>query len=63
MNGIPTLVLFDLGATRSFVSLALRKRFFGSPSELDHPLEVEITNDRSVQASMVHRGCVLRMLS
>ena len=51
MNGIPVQVLFDLGATRSFVSLALSKRFPESSGMLDRPLEVEIADERSVQAS------------
>ena len=45
MNGISALVLFDLGATRSFVSLVLSKRFVYAPGELDCPLEVEIVDD------------------
>ena len=40
VNGISVLVLFDLGATRSFVSLDLNKRFSDAPEELDWPLEV-----------------------
>ena len=31
VNGIPVLVLFDSEATRSFVFLALSKRFVGAP--------------------------------
>ena len=59
MNGIPVQVLFDSGVTRSFVSLALSKRFLESSGMLDYPLEVEIADDRSVRASEVFRGCVL----
>ena len=54
MNDIPVLVLFDSGATRSFVSLALSKRFSESSGMLDCPLEVEIADDRSVRASTVY---------
>ena len=61
MNGIPVQVLFDSGATRSFVSLALSKRFIESSGMLDCPLEVEIADDRSVQASAVFMDCVLRL--
>ena len=61
MNGIPVQVLFDSGATRSFVSLALSKRFTESSGMLDCPLEVEIADDRSVRASAVFRDCVLRL--
>ena len=45
VNDISALILFDSGATQSFVSLVLNKRFFGAPSELDHPIEVEIVDD------------------
>lgn len=61
MKGIPVQVLFDSGATRSFVSLALSKRFIESSGMLDCPLEVEIADDRSVRASAVFRGCVLML--
>ena len=61
MNGIPVQVLFDSGATRSFVSLALCKRFPKSSGMLDCSLEVEIADNRSVQASEVFRDCVLRL--
>ena len=61
MNGIPVQVLFDSGATRSFVSLALSKKFPESSGMLDCPLEVEIADDRSVRASSVFRDCVLRL--
>ena len=61
MNGILAQVLFYLGATRSFVSLALSKKFHESSGMLDYPLEVEIANDRSVRVSEVFRDCVLRL--
>ena len=53
MNGIPAQVLFDSGATRSFVSLALSKKFTESSSMLDCPLEVKIVYDRSVRVTVV----------
>ena len=61
MNGIPVLVLFDSGSTRSFVSLPLSKRFFESSGMLDCPLELEIADDRSMRVSAVFRDCVLRL--
>lgn len=45
MNGIPVQVLFDSGAARSFVSLALSKKFPESLGMLDCSLEVEIADD------------------
>ncbi|XP_023731847.1 uncharacterized protein LOC111879616 [Lactuca sativa] len=59
VNGISAMVLFDSGATRSFVSLALSKRFSRAPRELDCPFDVEIADDRTVRVTTVHRGCTL----
>ena len=56
-------VLFDSGATRSFISLMLRKKFSNAPWTLDYPLEVEIANDCSVGDKRVHQGCVLNMFN
>nr|KAJ0213173.1 hypothetical protein LSAT_V11C400203150 [Lactuca sativa] len=56
MNGIPVQVLFDSGATRLFVSLALSKKFPAFSGTLDFPLEVEITDDRSMGALEVIIG-------
>ena len=61
MNGILVQVLFDSGATQSFVSLALSKRFSKSSGMLDFPLHVEIADDRSVRASTAFRDCVMRL--
>ena len=54
-------VFFDSGATQSFVSLALSKKFRDTPGTLDSPLEVEIADDRTVSAVRVYRDCVLNM--
>ena len=56
VNCISALVLFDPGATRSFVSLALNKQFVGAPGELDCPLDVQIAEDRTINVARVHRG-------
>ena len=61
MSGITVQVLFDSGATRSFVSLALSKMFPESSGKLDCPLEVEIADDQSVRVLEVFRDCVLRL--
>ena len=45
VNGLLALVLFDLGATRSFLFLTLNKRFDNCLGELDCPLEIEIADD------------------
>ena len=56
-------VLFDLGATRSFVFLALNKKFSNAPGILVYPLEVEIFDDHFVSAERVHCGCVLNLFN
>ncbi|CAH1413450.1 unnamed protein product [Lactuca virosa] len=61
VNGISAMVLFDSGATRSFVSLALSKRFTRAPGELDYPLDEEIVDDRTIRVARVHKGCTLQL--
>ena len=60
-NIISAMVLFDSGATPSFVSLALSKRFSKATGELDCPLDVEIAYHRTVRVARVHIGCMLRL--
>ncbi|KAL7592191.1 hypothetical protein Lser_V15G35285 [Lactuca serriola] len=63
VNNISALKLLDSGATRSFVSLVLSKRFAGALGELDCPLDVKIADDRCVRVARVHRGCTLQLFS
>lgn len=53
----------DSGATRSFVSIALRKKLCDAPESLEFPLEVEIVDDCTMSATRVPRGCVLNLIS
>ena len=61
VNDISATILFDSGATRSFVSLALSKRFSRAPGELDSQLEVVIADDRTVRVARIHKGCSLQL--
>ncbi|XP_023743260.1 uncharacterized protein LOC111891437 [Lactuca sativa] len=61
VNGLSDLVLFDSGATRSFVSLALNSKFRDAPGTLDSPLEVEIVDNCTVNAARVFRRSILNM--
>ncbi|XP_052621790.1 uncharacterized protein LOC128127358 [Lactuca sativa] len=61
-NGMSAHVLFDSGATRSFVSLVLSEKFRDAPGTLDSPLEVEVTDDRHVSDAKLYRDCVLNVL-
>ena len=63
VNGVIAHVLFDSGATRSFVSLSLRKKLCDAPRTLDFPLEVEIVDDRTVSSQRVHHVCILNLFS
>lgn len=47
-------VLFDSGPTRSFVSLALSKKFRDVSGTLDSPLEVQIADDCTMSATRVY---------
>lgn len=62
VNSLLAQILFDLGATQSFISLALRKKFRDALGTFDSPLEVEIVDDRTVSAVRVFWKSVLNML-
>lgn len=57
LNGLSALVLFDLGATQSFVSLVLSRKFGDVSGALGYLLEVKIAYDLTVSA----QGCVLEL--
>ena len=56
VNSMPALVLFDTGATKSFVSLSFCKSFSIVKGRLDEPLEVEIADEKIRLVSDVYRG-------
>ena len=56
-------MLFDSGATQSFVSLVLNKKFYDAPGFMDYPLEINSVVDQFVSASRIHLGCVLNFFS
>jgi len=58
---MPVLVIFDSGATRSFVSPEVSLGLDVPLSALEHPPEVEIVDDRAVMGSRVHCGCTLEL--
>jgi len=61
VNSLPTLVLFDTGATKSFVSLSFCKIFSLVKGRLNEPLEVEIVGKESRLVREVYRGNVLEI--
>lgn len=60
-NSIPAIVLFDSGASHSFIYLKFRKGFNNTIGDLDNPLRVEIVDDRTVKASKIYHSCTLRI--
>ena len=59
MKSLPALVLFDSGASRSFVSQSLNREFGFLVGEIECPLRVSISNEHMIYASSVHQGCML----
>ncbi|KAI3825325.1 hypothetical protein L1987_06807 [Smallanthus sonchifolius] len=60
INSLLALVLFDSGASRSFVSLKIVKHSSFVSSKLDEPLEIEAANDKSFLVFDIFRDCKLR---
>ena len=61
MNSLPALVLFDSGASWSFVSQIFSGEFSVPVGELEYPLRVSIANEHGVSASLVYQGCELEI--
>ncbi|GJR82564.1 putative reverse transcriptase domain-containing protein [Tanacetum coccineum] len=55
VNSIPAHVLYDSGASVSFVSLEFSKNLSAPPNKLPFPLEVEIADSKVVVVSNVYR--------
>nr|GEX56069.1 hypothetical protein [Tanacetum cinerariifolium] len=55
VNSIPARVLYDSGASISFVSFEFSKNLFTPPNKLPFPLEVEIAGDEIKVVSKVYR--------
>ncbi|CAH1418425.1 unnamed protein product [Lactuca virosa] len=61
VNSLPALVLFDSGASRSFVSQTFSREFKVPVGELECPLRVSIANEHGVSASSIYRGCEMEI--
>ena len=61
VNPVPALVLFDSGASRSFVSLSFGRCFSTSCEALSRPLRVSIADEHVVLATDAFHGCVLEI--
>ncbi|KAI3808946.1 hypothetical protein L1987_24909 [Smallanthus sonchifolius] len=60
INSLPALILFDSGASRSFVCLKFVKHYSFLSSKLDEPLEIEAENDKSF---LVTKNKVIQLVS
>ena len=61
VNSVPALVLFDSGASRSFVSLAFSQYISIRREAMSRPLRVSIANERAIYSTDVIRGCILEI--
>ncbi|KAJ9537107.1 hypothetical protein OSB04_029840 [Centaurea solstitialis] len=61
VNIRPTLVLFDSGASRSFVSQSFCKEFDQVLGDLDSPLTVEIADEKILSMATMLKGYVLEI--
>ncbi|KAJ9565502.1 hypothetical protein OSB04_001468 [Centaurea solstitialis] len=61
VNSVPALVLFDSGASKSFVSYAFCKNFMHVKGRLDSPLEVEIAAEKYRLCKHVYRNSIIEI--
>ncbi|KAJ9563166.1 hypothetical protein OSB04_008326 [Centaurea solstitialis] len=61
VNSLPALVLFDSGASKSFVSLSFCKGFTNVMGRLDKPLKVEIAAEEYRLCSDVFKDIVIEL--
>ncbi|XP_076922609.1 uncharacterized protein LOC143584432 [Bidens hawaiensis] len=61
INSIPAHVLFDSGASYSFVSMKFSKSFTHPTTKLVNPLEIEIADSKSFLVLDVHPNCRLEV--
>lgn len=61
VSSVPALVLFDSGASRSFISVTFSRHISIPREALSRPLQVSIADEREVCATEVMRGCVLEI--
>ena len=57
VNEMPSLVLFDSGASRCFVSLVFSENFNRTLGHLDILLDVEIAADEILNVTSVYKSC------
>ncbi|GJW45595.1 putative reverse transcriptase domain-containing protein [Tanacetum coccineum] len=63
LNNHYSLILFDTGADRSFVSTAFSSLIDIIPTTLDHGYDVELADGRIIWVNTLIRGCTLNFLN
>lgn len=58
---MPALVMFDSGATHSFVSLSFCAYWDRESEDLGHILMVDVADGRTVSVSSIYRGCIMEL--
>ena len=59
LDSEPAVVMFDSGATHSFVSRTFINRLGCSIGKLARPMVVEVADNRTIYVTDVYRGCTL----
>ena len=59
LDSKPDVVMFDSGATHSFVSHTFINRLGRSIGKLAHPMVVDVVDNRTIYVTDVYRGCTL----
>lgn len=63
LNSIPAFVLFDCGASHSFISGKFAIKLSKRPSWLDIPCRVGTMGDRAIESNWVYKNVGLRSKS
>nr|GEY99303.1 putative reverse transcriptase domain-containing protein [Tanacetum cinerariifolium] len=63
LNNLYASILFDIGADRSFVTIAFSYLIDIIPTTLDHDYDVELTDRKIIGVNTVIRGCTLNFLN
>nr|GFA26084.1 hypothetical protein [Tanacetum cinerariifolium] len=63
LNNRCALILFDIGADKSFVSTAFSSLLNINPSTLDYSYDVELVDGQIIRVNTIIRGCTLNFLN
>ncbi|GJX75592.1 putative reverse transcriptase domain-containing protein [Tanacetum coccineum] len=63
LNNRYASILFDIGADKSFVSIAFSSQIDITPSTLDHYYDVELADGKIIRLNAIIRGCTLNFFN